>query len=240
MKTFKFRREPPALRRLSSLAARSDGGSDASDPVASASRSAALLLGAPSVPVVRPDPSGEPAGLSAGLSVGPSSGPVLYPLSARTAGLTSNLTADDIGDLSAFYPSPEMIAAFRSVAPDYEPPTGEVRARNFLSDYLLCSSLLGASKILDRSPLGGRPSPHLSDNVAFWRSRCRSVAALINSLPASREKILLTFRYLHGLPIEVCAERLYVSRRTAYRLHRRALSLVSHALDRHWRQTRKG
>lgn len=228
MKTFKFRREPPTLRRLSSLAARSDGGPDASDPVASASRSAALLLGAPSVPVVRPDPSC------------PSSGPVLYPLSARTAGLTSDLTADDIGDLSAFYPSPEMIAAFRSVTPDYEPPTGEVRARNFLSGYLLCSSLLGASKILDRSPLGGRPSPHLSDNVAFWRSRCRSVAALINSLPASREKILLTFRYLHGLPIEVCAERLYVSRRTAYRLHRRALSLVSHALDRHWRQTRKG
>lgn len=230
MKTFKFRREPPVPRRLSSLAARSDGGSDASDPAASASRSAALLLGVPSVPVVRPEPSG--------VADGRASGSVLYPLSARTAGLTSNLTADDIGDLSAFYPSPEMIASFRSVAPDYEPPTGEVRARNFLSDYLLCSSLLGASKILDRSPLGGHPSPHLSDNVAFWRSRCRSVAALINSLPASREKILLTFRYLHGLPIEVCAERLYVSRRTAYRLHRRALSLVSHALDRHWRRTR--
>ena len=145
-----------------------------------------------------------------------------------------------IGDLSEFYPPPDLVASIRAACPSYRPATGTDRARNFLSEFLLCSHLLESALRVSRIVVPGAPprsDPFLADQLSFWRSRCRSVEALVASLPASREKILLTFHYLHGLPIEVCAERLYVSRRTAYRIHRRALSLASHALDRHWQRT---
>lgn len=146
---------------------------------------------------------------------------------------------DAIGDLSYLFPDEEGLAAIRSVKPDYQPPTREERARNFLSDYLLCASLLESYEMTER--IFARidaDHPSLSGeslaigNPNYWQSRCRSVSALIASLAPSREKLLLTLRYLRGLPVERAAEKMAVSRRTAYRIHARALTLVGRVLER--------
>ena len=62
---------------------------------------------------------------------------------------------------------------------------------------------------------------------------------LIASLAPSREKLLLTLRYLRGLPVERAAERMGVSRRTAYRIHAHALTIVGRVLERKKAQTEK-
>ena len=203
---FKIRRRVPPLRRCVSPAARFDR----DDPLPLASRSASLYFG---LPPAETDPCS------------------LLP------DLTSDLSAADVGDLSYLFPDAAALAAIRSVKPDYQPPSREDRARSFLSDFLLCASLLEVSATADRiSSLYPSLPSGAPDNSSFWRSRCRSVAAVISSLPPSREKLLLSLRYLHGIPVERAADQLSVSRRTAYRIHRRALSLVGRLLERFGRR----
>lgn len=143
------------------------------------------------------------------------------------------VTDEDLGDLSFLFPTEEVLAAMRTVKPDYVLPPIEERTRRFLSDYLLCASLLeyeersrrmyAAAGFAEEKPLG---------NASYWRSRCRAVIALVNKLPPSREKTLLTLRYLNGHAVEQCADLLGVSRRTAYRIHTRAITIASRILLR--------
>ena len=210
---YKSRRNPPALRRAGSGFA----AIDRDDPNQFAKRVAKLILGQmkaslPNLPsemdVMADDPN------------------------ARAKAF------DAVGDVSYLFPDEEGLAAIRSVKPDYQVPTREERARNFLSDYLLCASLLESYELTERiSARISADHPSLPGeakaigNADYWRSRCRSVSALIASLAPSREKLLLTLRYLRGLPIERAAERMAVSRRTAYRIHAHALTLVGRALE---------
>ena len=144
---------------------------------------------------------------------------------------------DDVGNLSCLFPDEETLAVLRSVKPDYRPPSREEAARRFLSDYLLCASLLATAQYHERMesrvPVPATPSV---GNTDYWQSRCRSVVALISSMLPSREKILLTLRYLRGLSIERAADQMSVSRRTAYRIHRRALAMVGRILERKAKQ----
>lgn len=212
----KPRRTSPVLHRVGDRSAEFDRDDD---PLAFASLISRLFFGesaSPSLPPLPDDPdvdvSDDPA--------------------ARAAAF------DAIGDVSYLFPDADELAIIRSLRPDYQPPSREERARNFLSDYLLCASLIESSDLCDRissrldtvapSVVPSRPL----GNVTYWQSRCRSVSSLIASLPPSREKHLLSLRYLRGIPIERAAEFLSVSRRTAYRIHRRALSLVGRVLDR--------
>ena len=139
----------------------------------------------------------------------------------------------DLGDLSFLFPSAEDLAVLRSVKPDYVLPPLEERTRRFLSDYLLCASLLeyeAQSRRLYAS--AGFPSDQPLGNLPYWRSRCRAVLSLINSMPPGREKSLLVLRYVNGHAVEQCASLLGVSRRTAYRIHSRAISIASRILLR--------
>ena len=219
---YKSRRNPPALRRA--------GGGfaaiDRDDPNQFAKRVAELILGQmksslPDAPSDRDAMTDDP--------------------NARKAAF------DAIGDVSYLFPDEEGLEAIRSVKPDYRLPTREERARNFLSDYLLCASLLESYELTERisarisadhpSLSGGGETP--IGNADYWRARCNSVSALIASLAPSREKLLLTLRYLRGLPVERAAERMGVSRRTAYRIHAHALTIVGRALERKKAQTEK-
>ena len=153
---------------------------------------------------------------------------------------------DAIGDVSYLFPDEEGLAAIRTVKPDYRPPTREERARNFLSDYLLCASLLESYELTERiSARISADHPSLSGgstpigNADYWRARCNSVSSLIASLAPSREKLLLTLRYLRGLPVERAAERMAVSRRTAYRIHAHALTIVGRVLERKQKEQTK-
>ena len=143
-----------------------------------------------------------------------------------------SVTDADLGDLSPLFPSAEELAVLRSVKPDYVLPPLEERTRRFLSDFLLCAALIEyreRSRRMD-SAIGISSNPW--GNVDYWRTRCRAVASLISSMPPTREKSLLTLRYLNGHSIEQCADLLGVSRRTAYRIHKRAITIASRILLR--------
>lgn len=209
---YKYRsRRAPVLRRT--------GGKDAvldrDDPLSFASVVSRLVLGeaAPAVPA-------------------PSENSDVDDPAARAAAFEA------IGDVSYLFPDADALAVLRSVRPDYRPPNREERARNFLSDYLLCASLLESAELCERiSSRISADHPSIPEgrpvgNVTYWKSRCRAVSSLIASLVPSREKHLLTLRYLRGIPVERAADLLSVSRRTAYRIHCRALTLVGRVLER--------
>ena len=142
------------------------------------------------------------------------------------------VTDEDLGDLSSLFPSAEDLAVLRSVKPDYVLPPLEERVRRFLSDFLLCAALIEYEERSRRMYQILGPDEVPLGNVGYWRSRCRAVVSLINQMPPSREKALLTLRYIKGHSIEACAPLLGVSRRTAYRIHARALTVASRVLLR--------
>ena len=142
------------------------------------------------------------------------------------------VTDADLGDISYLFPSAEDQAVLRSVKPDYVLPPLEERTRRFLADFLLCAALIEYEERSRRMDAVIGASSNPLGNVPYWRARCRAVVSLINSMPPAREKSLLTLRYLNGHSIERCAELLGVSRRTAYRIHKRALMVASRILAR--------
>ena len=110
------------------------------------------------------------------------------------------------------------------------------RARNFLCGYQLCVDMLNLRKherrratrfeeIFDGEDI-------LTGNEALWRARMHEVAALIDGMRNSREKLMLYYRYVRGESIEHAADMLGISRRTGYRLHQKGLFMVSFLLDR--------
>lgn len=144
----------------------------------------------------------------------------------------SSVTEEDIGDLSLVFPSEEDLAVLRSVKPNYRLPSLQERTRRFLSEFLLCSSLIEYEATSRKMyQYIGSSTPPLG-NLEYWKTRCRAVVAVISALPPSREKSLLTLRYVNGHSIEACAPLLGVSRRTAYRIHSKAISMASHVLLR--------
>jgi|GEM_PF-1925750 len=142
------------------------------------------------------------------------------------------VTDADLGDLTPLFPSDEDLAVLRSVKPDYVLPSLEERTRRFLSDFLLCSALIEYHERARRMDCAIGISSNPWGNIDYWRARCRAVVSLINSMPPAREKSLLTLRYLNGHSIEQCAELLNVSRRTAYRIHKKAIAVASRILLR--------
>ena len=63
-------------------------------------------------------------------------------------------------------------------------------------------------------------------DIPLARARMFEVRHFILDLDNSDEKLFLYFRYVKGETMDRCAELLGVSRRTAYRLHERALKLA--------------
>ena len=53
------------------------------------------------------------------------------------------------------------------------------------------------------------------------------IRRFVNSLPVGDERVLLFLHYIHGETLEKCAERMMLSRRSVYRLHRCALELAA-------------
>ena len=100
-------------------------------------------------------------------------------------------------------------------------------ARNYLESYLIYEKMLAGNRYA-RAFLGELPDgePSACDDP-FLKARMLGVRAFIMGLPACREKMLLYYRYLHGHPVEKCAELLGVSRRTAFRIAADALRLAA-------------
>ena len=105
-------------------------------------------------------------------------------------------------------------------------------ARNYLESYLLYAKMLSGNRYA-RTYLGELPDgePSARDDPLL-KAKMLGVRTFIMSLPPCREKMLLYYRYLHGHPVEKCAELLGVSRRTAFRIAAEALTLAADHLPR--------
>ena len=84
-----------------------------------------------------------------------------------------------------------------------------------LSCYILYKNLIES---------GGDASTHEDINL---RAEMFALRRSVLSLPDSRERFFLYNRYIHGRTVEACAELLGISRRSAFRLRERALSLYA-------------
>ena len=116
-----------------------------------------------------------------------------------------------------------------------------VRTRNYLCGYQLCVDMLNLRKYERRRATRFEEifdgEDILTGNEALWRARMHEVAALIDSMRNSREKLMLYYRYIRGESIERAADMLGISRRTGYRLHQKGLFMASFLLERMKKET---
>ena len=105
-------------------------------------------------------------------------------------------------------------------------------ARNYLESYLIYARMLAGNRYA-RTYLGELPDGEKSAaDDPFLKANMLGVRGFIMGLPACREKMLLYYRYLHGHPVEKCAELLGVSRRTAFRIAADALRFAADHLEK--------
>ncbi len=99
----------------------------------------------------------------------------------------------------------------------------------FLRQYRYGFKLLAMNKY-ERDYLGPescRDGLYCADEEAYIKARMFEVKRFVTALPPDDRKLFLYYYYIHGETIEKCGELLGVSRRTAYRLKRRALEYAA-------------
>ena len=105
------------------------------------------------------------------------------------------------------------------------------QTREFLCSYQACLDMLNLRRYERRRARGFGEEFDCSDilmgNEAYWRARMYEVESLIGNLKNGREKLVLYYHYMRGESIERAADLLGVSRRTGYRIHKRALWIAS-------------
>lgn len=114
----------------------------------------------------------------------------------------------------------------------------ERRAMRFLSQFLICDKMKRLRRLerarfaaLEQSSTDLPLSELLDADASVWDARMLEVASLLRSLPPSRERTLLYYRYICNDRFSATADSLGVSLRTAFRIHRRALAMVADVLD---------
>ena len=115
----------------------------------------------------------------------------------------------------------------------------EERAHLYLAGYSLCTDLLrlGRAEPSERS-LDETPGAEwtfeqiLGADAGFWEFRRMEIHAMLSALPSTRESSLLYRRYIVGDSIERIADRIDISRRSAYRLYHRALISLCNYMER--------
>ncbi len=102
-------------------------------------------------------------------------------------------------------------------------------AEEFLRQYRYGFKLLAMNKY-ERDYLGPedcRDGLRCTDEEAYIKAKMFEVKRFVTSLSSDDRKLFLYYYYIHGETIEKCGELLGVSRRTAYRLKRRALEYAA-------------
>ncbi len=65
----------------------------------------------------------------------------------------------------------------------------------------------------------------------IYRERVEEVESLLELLRPSKEFTLLYLHYAEGIPVEKCAEYMYVSRSTAYRIMKTAHKILREVME---------
>ena len=109
----------------------------------------------------------------------------------------------------------------------------EERAHLYLAGYSLCTDLLnlGRARTSDsyaREEIGKDRTFEqiLGADEGFWEFRRMEIHAMLTAMPSTRESSLLYCHYINGDSIARIADRIGISRRSAYRLYHRALVSV--------------
>lgn len=87
------------------------------------------------------------------------------------------------------------------------------------------AQVMSAYRIYEKMLLCGEGMS--SCDRVLLRMRMREIENLLGDLPVGDARLLLELHYLRGCSVERCAERLGISRATAFRLKRRGLALVA-------------
>ncbi len=109
-------------------------------------------------------------------------------------------------------------------------------ARSYLCGYRVCAEMLELRQYDRRRQRDMDEwfvsSALLDAGETVWRLRMQEIENTVLSLVGIRERRILFYRYLRGESMDRCAELIGISRRTAYRIHERALYVVGCILER--------
>ena len=115
----------------------------------------------------------------------------------------------------------------------------EEKAHRYLAGYSLCADLLRLGR---GEPAGreGMPAEIAGADESFWEFRRMEIRAALAAMPTTRESTLLYCRYIKGESVERFADRIGISRRSAYRMYHRALVSFCNFRERRDRQRKEG
>ncbi|MBQ9080653.1 MAG: hypothetical protein IJY27_06235 [Clostridia bacterium] len=100
---------------------------------------------------------------------------------------------------------------------------------DFLRQYRYGFKLLAANKYERDYFAADLPEDGLycTDDEAYVKAKMFEVKRFVTSLPPDDRKLFLYYHYIHGETVEKCGELLNISRRSAFRLKRRALEYAA-------------
>ena len=106
----------------------------------------------------------------------------------------------------------------------------------YLSNYGSLQKMLEVNryeKEIRGEKIGMEADPYglLEEDEACLMSKLYEIRAFILEIPATNEKLLLYYHYVHGESLMQCAELLDISRASEYRLKKRALKLAAELYD---------
>ena len=107
-------------------------------------------------------------------------------------------------------------------------------ARSYLESYLIFSKMLDLRKCEEDAASdedAEKKRAALAYEIVCIKTRMREIEDFIDGLQIDGKwfecKIILRYHYILGYTVEECAEKMYVSRSTAYRLKKKALRIAS-------------
>ena len=103
----------------------------------------------------------------------------------------------------------------------------EEKAKEYLNRYKVYKQMLDADEYA--AEYSDKEAP-LYDRVIL-RAKMGEIELFIRSLPVCREQTMLYNHYLRGHSVEFCGEMMYLSRRTAYRVLQKAITLAAEYID---------
>ncbi len=115
----------------------------------------------------------------------------------------------------------------------------EEQAHLYLAGFSLCTDLLQTGRGTPAAESGMDPQDEfytfeqiIHADARFWEMRRMQIHAALTAMPTTRESTLLYCRYIKRESIESVADKMGISRRSAYRMYHRALVAFSNFLDR--------
>ena len=112
-----------------------------------------------------------------------------------------------------------------------EEPRALCAVKVFLEDYQSAVRMLRICRLEEKARRGSEDGVvyygEVGGTADEWLRRMHSIENFIKSLPHMPSKMLLYYHYIYGDTVERAAEDLDISRRHAFRLKKRALSLAA-------------